>query len=350
VPAVQVKKQIEIEALLRWTYLDELPKRQTSAAEGIWDRLAQNGSLGGIDPDPGHGAAQRYAHFGLPHRDAEAIELAVGRLGSTAIDWDKHFDLIAGDLAALIDINDLQRGSGAWRSTKARGSGWAVKGHLEKGRVGDLARNRGFVVTDNEIAGKIESFSYIRGHHQGKLRKGIRARPADRPRDVLLLNTVDVAALVITHTIKGTRPDWRSAQMRPVPTLAERSALSVVIGKSKGKNLYTTGAYCPLRWEPSPLSVVLARADYLVWWDAIERLAGTLELAEHQLLPPAAARTPWIDGEVAHRTFANAPARTSTLPLKPQRKRTGAPARKPNNSDVRHPLAPDAAQAKEERR
>jgi hypothetical protein len=96
-----VKKQVEIEKLLHWAYGDELIKRVTSSAEGIWDRLSQYGSLGGIDPDPGHGGAQRYPHFGLPHPDAEKIEIAVSTLPKTVIDWDVSFSAIMGDLSAL---------------------------------------------------------------------------------------------------------------------------------------------------------------------------------------------------------------------------------------------------------
>jgi hypothetical protein len=57
--AVKQKQAHDIEFLLQWAFLHELPKRKISSAEGIWDRLSQYGSLGGINPDPGHGAAQR---------------------------------------------------------------------------------------------------------------------------------------------------------------------------------------------------------------------------------------------------------------------------------------------------
>lgn len=105
------KKSVEIEKLLQWAYLNELPKRTLSSAEGIWDRLAQYGSLGGVNPDPGgSGNAQRYAQFGLPHRDAELIEVAVGRLGRAPFDWNRDFDRVADELSALVTVNDVRRG------------------------------------------------------------------------------------------------------------------------------------------------------------------------------------------------------------------------------------------------
>jgi len=69
-----LKEHVDIEDLLRWAYLDELPKRQLSSAEEIWNGIAEYGQRGGIDI--GQGAAQRYPHFGLPHSDALAIERA----------------------------------------------------------------------------------------------------------------------------------------------------------------------------------------------------------------------------------------------------------------------------------
>ncbi|MDE2468299.1 MAG: hypothetical protein KGL35_06045, partial [Bradyrhizobium sp.] len=217
------KRQIGIEQLLQWTYLDELPKRQISSAEGIWDRLAQYGSLGGVNPDPGgSGNAQRYAQFGLPHPDAETIEKAVGALGRAPFDWKNNFELVAGDLAALVTINEVQQ---APRS-------YALPFKSHDMIVGDS----GF--GPRQLDGTtLEEFSYVREHHEGKLRKGLRIKPGRyAPRDVLLVNSVNLSALVTTHAVKRSRPDWRTEQMRPIPMLAERSQLAMVIGKCKAKN------------------------------------------------------------------------------------------------------------------
>jgi hypothetical protein len=82
--ATDHRREVEVEALLHWTYRDELPQREISSAEGIWDQIAQHGQRGGIDV--GHGAAQQYPHFGLPHPDALAIEKVVAALPDARID------------------------------------------------------------------------------------------------------------------------------------------------------------------------------------------------------------------------------------------------------------------------
>jgi len=105
------RTEIDIETLLHWAYRDELSKRQTSSAEGIWDRILEDGQRGGIDP--GHGAAQRYSHFGLPDPDAELIEKAVSSLEDLVIDWQQSFHAIAAELSGLISINDIEPDSSA---------------------------------------------------------------------------------------------------------------------------------------------------------------------------------------------------------------------------------------------
>jgi hypothetical protein len=56
---IQAKIPMDTELLLlRWAFQDELSKRKTSSAEGIWDRILEDGQRGGIDV--GHSAAQRY--------------------------------------------------------------------------------------------------------------------------------------------------------------------------------------------------------------------------------------------------------------------------------------------------
>jgi hypothetical protein len=42
-----VKTKIDIETLLHWAYRDELSKRQTSSAEGIWNRIQRTASVAG---------------------------------------------------------------------------------------------------------------------------------------------------------------------------------------------------------------------------------------------------------------------------------------------------------------
>lgn len=274
----------DIEALLRWTYIDELPKRKTSSAEGIWDGITEYGQRGGIDV--GHGAAQRYPHFGLPHPDSLIIEKAVSALPDTIIDWTEYHDIIAWDLAPLVSISDAK---GAVPPSL----------HFPKAKVAPSPDGRGMTVL------------------------------ADRPRDVILVNTINTEALVFSHAAQGTRPSaWRINEMRAVPTLAERGVHTKIIGVCKGKNSYTSGSYCPLRWEPSPLRIVLARANYFAWHQAMVTLSKTLTLQDHLPLPPAISVAPWIEGEIKHRVLRLGAIRSRPLPLKPTRKLAGPAQRR----------------------
>ncbi len=312
VMAAGSKRKRDIEQLLQWAFLDELPKRKTSSAEGIWDRLAQWGSLGGINPDVSQfagGGAQRYAQFGLPHKDAEAIELAVAALGAATVDWPAHFDTIAAELGALVDINGV--GAAAARPYRAgpANSGFA-RGHFDERTT-------------------LIDYSYIRPHHRGRLRRGLRAKlvAADAPRDVIAVASVNVAALVHTHALKKTRPSWHS-EAPACHGMRARGGGFAIVGECRGRDLYTPGSYCPLTWSPSPLQIVLDRADYFLWHAALVHLAKTLDLREHEPLLPEAPATPWIDGEIVHRAFKQEPDPKTFSLRAPARPRAGPPPKK----------------------
>ena len=296
---------LDVELLVRWAYVDELSKRQSSSAEGIWDRILDYSNHGGIDS--GRGAAQRYAHFGLPDPDAERVEQAVSALSDTLIDWEVHFEEIAGDLAGLISVNDLSRHGG--RQSAAPKVGWGNSGKRAlKAFFGD---------------------------------KGVQP-PHDRPRDVLMLGGIKTGALVMMHAIKGTRPDWRDEQPCPQMTPMPRGPNAMIIGECRGKNLYTTGSCCPLIWSPSPLTIISGRAEYIAWYHGLARLSETLVLEKFEVLPPKASRLPWeSDNEPVSRVVPVIPTghndvrEWGTLPLKPTRPRAG-PTRRQRADPVRH--------------
>jgi hypothetical protein len=286
------QKKVDIEQLLTWAYVDELPKRKISSAEGIWDGIAEYGQRGGIDV--GHSAAQRYPHFGLPHPDAEEIERAVAALGIISIEED--FDLVVGDLRALVTVNDFKP------RPRILGGGKTVPGG-------------GY-------------------YEEGTMPPMIASLAANRPRDVLVMRSINVAALVTQHAVMGTRPKWKDGNPLPYQIPARRGPM--IIGECRGRNLYTAGSYCPLRWAPSPVEIVLGRADYHLWRRGLVSLAQTLELKEHIALMPKASPAPWLTPEEKMRVLSSYPiARQKPLPLAPQRKRTGSPPKKPKNSKVR---------------
>jgi len=259
---VAVKQSVEVEKLLHWAYGDELSKRTTSSAEGIWDHIEEWGQRGGIDP--GHGAAQRYPHFGLPHPDAYKIEIAVTALPNLVLDWAASSDAILGGMAALL-----------------------------------------------------------------------------QSRDVLLVRTLRTSALVTMHAKMNSRPDWREEPPRPCRIQAERGRnRPKIIGECKGRDRYTIGSYCPLQWEPSPISIAELRADYACWHRGLTTLAQTLELDEHIALPPTAPALPWAGEKDPPRRifYIGERAQAQTLPLNPQRPLAFGAGRKNRNSSVRFPL------------
>lgn len=300
-----VKTEVDVETLLHWAYRDELSKRATSSAEGIWDKVVFLGQNGGVDP--GHGAAQRYSHFGLPDPDAERIEKAVSALEDKLIDWNLSFDAIAGDLGGLISVNDMTgRANGQRRAPKV---GWGAAGTKAlKAWWGE---------------------------------KG--AAPAhDRPRDVLLVGGIRTAALVTMHAIKGSRPDWIEEFPRPTWVSSSHGSNPRIIGESFRKNVYKTGSYCPLSWEPSPLSVIASRAEYAAWHHGLTVLAQTIDLSKFIVLPPKASPTPWLEGQPklapilsVLQTGSNDVGRWGVLPLAPQRERAGPPLRARRAGDPR---------------
>lgn len=302
---------MDVELLLHWTYRDELSKRHLSAAEGIWDRVHENQQHGGIDR--GHGAAQRYSHFGLPDPDAELVEKAVSALKDMVIDWDQHFDVIAGDLSGLISVNEMARRETPPRTPQA---GWGAAGRRA-----------------------VKAF-------YGEYPRLVR----DRPRDVLMVGGLRTSALVTMHAVKGTRPDWREEPPAPMPTPATKGPNAMIVGECKGRNLYSAGSYCPLIWSPSPLSIVSGRAEYIAWHDGLTLLAETLRLAKFIPLAPKAARMPWLDDtEEADRiipvmpTGHNQVSAWGTLPLAPARGRMGASPRAQPAGSVRYPLSGEVA-------
>lgn len=164
----------------------------------------------------------------------------------------------------------------------------------------------------------------------------------NRPRSAIMVGSISTKALVTMHAVKGTRPGWHEQRPRPRFVPATKGPNAMVIGVCKGRNLYTTGSHCPLRYEPSPLSIILARADYAAWHAGLVHLAATLDLSAHVALPPAAAPTPWlVDDEKRTSTF-DVKVQTSLpyVPLTPPRARAGAPKRTPKTGPVRFPTHP----------
>jgi hypothetical protein len=280
---------MDVEKLLRWAYQEELAKKRTSSAEGIWDRLHEVAERGGIDI--GHGAAQRYPHFGLPDPDAERIEVAVGALPDQVIDWDRDAEAVMGGLLGLADP----------RSKKG------------------LPRNRPSTAS-----------------WPSRTRKQHETASVEPPRDVLMVRSYRTATLITMHAAMGTRPDWYPEPSRPLPVPASRGPGFAVVGECYGRDRYQLGAYCPLRWDPSPMEIADARAEYLAWHRGLLMLCERLELRGYIAARPGAPEMPWRAPQDSIRVVYEAPVRPQgRLPLHPARPLMAAPMARPKNSKVR---------------
>ena len=210
---------IDVEQLIRWAYRDELIKRQTSAADGLWDTIALGLGRDGDSPS----GAQRYAYIGEPHPDAELVEREIATLGNVVIDWPKRGLFIMGDLLGLLDAHAT-----------------------------------------------------------------------------LTIGYFSARAWVIQHASMGTRPRWQMETPRCYSTPAARGPGVMIVGECRGHHLYSTGSHCPIRWEPPIRDIAIARAEYVVWHDALSALARVLsgKLERYEPTGPEASPNPWHNPDV----------------------------------------------------
>lgn len=104
------------------------------------------------------------------------------------------------------------------------------------------------------------------------------------------------ADVVETYARAGVSPDWCRQPPKARP-LIRSTGKPAVEGKRYGKDRYSDGANCPLRWgDPTIESIARARAQYSVWWRSLDRLAKSLngKMKDHVASPPAALASPWM--------------------------------------------------------
>lgn len=115
---------------------------------------------------------------------------------------------------------------------------------------------------------------------------------------------IQLPGLVGMHAKMGTRPH-QSSRPLPHPIVGNNGKPIVqyiddqgrlVEGRTKSRH-YGTAARCPLRWFPIPREIAFERLEYIVWYDAIARLAAALSkpgiLSDYFPVPPAAPARPW---------------------------------------------------------
>lgn len=136
-------------------------------------------------------------------------------------------------------------------------------------------------------------------------------------------STFDPQSLVISYATRGSRPKWNFENPTPcqlfAPTLTGRPRPLVYgvdadgdlieMRRNEGRARKRDGEYTikmmprsPLNWhDPSPLHIGECRAEYLTWHTALVMLAADLagKLDRFDVLPPSAARAPWIVDNVS---------------------------------------------------
>jgi hypothetical protein len=244
-PALK-KKVMDVEDVLSWAYRDELPKKHSSdggtgyptmsTISPMFRIAAFGGPIDNWSREPGFPAA-----VGDPHPDALLIEAAVARLERF------HNHRFSGPLGLADDLEGFSVDEQA-----------AVR-HALPGMIG-----------------------LVMVHAKLRNRPPWETQPTPRP--VLADNHAPVVLRMESVQVEdrmGTR-----SEERPVRCKAVRG------GKVP---FYPQGAYSPLKWEPGPAAIVRERAEYAVWWAALDALAADLsgQLSTISVIAPSAPRRPW---------------------------------------------------------
>lgn len=119
----------------------------------------------------------------------------------------------------------------------------------------------------------------------------------------LRLNSTDLDGLIITCASLRRPPDWGDDRPEPKRVVVGRNSVMVMGGLARDRRSYRTGSYCPLRWEPDPVSIARARIEYAAWHGTLLKLAADLnrQMEAHRALPPAAPGRPWAGERIAER-------------------------------------------------
>jgi hypothetical protein len=107
--------------------------------------------------------------------------------------------------------------------------------------------------------------------------------------------SLNEADLVESHARAGVSPNWCRYLPKAAPVIGPNGKQKIC-GKRYGKDRYSEGAHCPLRWgNPTIESIARARAEYTIWRGSLDRLAKTLngKLKHYTAAPPAALQAPW---------------------------------------------------------
>lgn len=246
-----MKKKIDIEKLLQWTFREEMPKGRPVTATA-WDAIMSYSQLGARIDVSHQGSSGLGFVPGSPHEDAERVAVAVA-----AHDESASFATRADVAALFADMSGMAE-------------------HF----------------TDAAMATRINPRALILSH----------AAMGSRPKWKFEPPT--------PHQERATFRDEVGA-LRDRPRVIGLDACGDVVDvfPNRGRKAMKFGLYdldyqprSPLIWsDPSPLHVAECRAEYIAWHAGLVSLASSLRdaLREYQPELPIARQMPWITGEEA---------------------------------------------------
>ncbi len=268
-------KRMEIDKLVRWAIVDELPKGRPVTATA-WDRLISYGRLGTRIDTSAYGTGGGMGIVpGTPHPDAEKLATAIGALPESAQLLEEDCAGLLGHYAALSMATVRQCAS-----------------HQRYNLRSLMVRNAILDLPDFDI---------------------------DPPRPEPLRYAVN--GKVIVHSVC----DGELAEARAHP--------------KHGGYHHLTSPQCLLDWSSRSIQrILIARAEFAIWHVGlgmlVDALVGTLE--EHVATATSLPSRPWLaQTSRAPRVFrVKAPAKLARLPLKPERAHASSPRRPARRNDV----------------
>jgi hypothetical protein len=268
-----VKKDITIEALLRWAYRDELPKAGGSSRlrvagfGGAWGGVERYGELLSVIDDENlnrYGVVPDFGATTEPHPDAVMVGEMVKALDAFPLnlpdDWDP---------------------CGDWPELGAEGPA-AVRRAIERETYIDPAGERRFKTAISRLIMRHALLGdapvWDGEEPQVKLVCAANGKPKWFRRVLRLVEDGD--------PVNGIQPVYAEVE---------------VDGLDPKLRIPYPDAYRKTYLDPDPAEVIVSRAEYEVWCAALDLLACDLDgmLESHTLIPSARPARPWETGELA---------------------------------------------------
>lgn len=261
-----MKKQIGIEKLLTWTYRDELPKEQTSIGsflrpEGFsqpWGAVTKTGILGQSVDEPDvrnrFGLVPDFTSQTEPHPDALDVWSAVQALDTS------HIVRIPDDWNPIAEFGDL---GPLGRAAVVRG--------IRKATVTDAKGNQHL---RRQLSEFVQHFVIMGGAPQWTFPK---------PELKLVSNRYGTPKCFIREVINVD---------------GQNIEVETENGFDKKKQGRKPGAYTKPFLDPDPISAVIARVEYVVWYDVLGWLVDHLSgrLLDHEPVSSQMPGEPWSTG------------------------------------------------------